>query len=730
MSWRNYQDLRERTDVFAQLVAHRRLRAALSSPDGLPERLQGEQTSSNFFDTLRVSPALGRTYGAGEPRRDVVVLANHTWRVRFGADESIRGRILILNGNPFEVIGVMPAGFRGVAPAGFLTDAWFPVDENLRSTMLQDRRANRFEVFGRLRAGVTHAQAAAALSAVGGQIQAAHPELSDTFARMEVFPVDGIGALRGMSNFVVPLLLFLALMTAMAGVVLLIACANIAGLLIGRATARRREIAVRLALGAGRGRLVRQLLTESLVLALIGGGLGVLVAAWLLGGINTGLAPLPIPMAFDLQIDRRVLLYALGLSSLAALVFGLAPARRAARFDVVSSLKDGTNGSIGRQRLRRGLVVSQIAACSALLVWSGLFARSLGRIADVDPGFDPTGVLLARIEFDDVTHDPTQTAQMVVEMQQRLEQAPNVESVGVSTVVPLSLENEEFDVMLDGSSTDTQRVRVMANRLTPGWFEAVRVSLLAGRDFTWDDRAGAPDVAIVNETFARRFWNGNAVGQHLRALQRNVEIVGVVRDSKYWTLGEAIEPTIYLPFQQHYFRYITFHLRTPNRTSATALLTSELRRLAPDVSADFSPMSDVLSVAVFPARVGAAVTGAFGVLAMVLVALGVYGLVAFSVAQRTAEIGVRKAVGARTTDLVRLILSENVLLAGGGLVVGLGLGTLGANLLRSFITDVSPIDPLTLAGTAMLVTVVVLLASASPALRAVRVSPLVVLRDA
>jgi ABC-type antimicrobial peptide transport system permease subunit len=269
----------------------------------------------------------------------------------------------------------------------------------------------------------------------------------------------------------------------------------------------------------------------------------------------------------------------------------------------------------------------------------------------------------------------------------------------------------------------------MANRLTPGWFETVRVSLLAGRDFTWDDRAGAPDVAIVNETFARRFWNGNAVGQRLRALQRNVEVVGVVRDSKYWTLGEAIEPTIYVPFQQHYFRYVTFHLRTANRAVAAALLTNELRRLAPDVSADSSPMSDVLSVAVFPARVGAAVTGAFGALAMVLAALGVYGLVAFSLAQRTTEIGVRKAIGAKPTDLVWLILSENVVLAGGGLVVGLGLGTLGANLLRSFITGVSPIDPLTLAGTAMLVMVVALLASASPTLRALRVNPLVVLRD-
>jgi predicted permease len=529
-----------------------------------------------------------------------------------------------------------------------------------------------------------------------------------------------------MSSFVFPLLFFVVLMAAMAGVVLLIACANIAGVLIGRAAARRREIAVRLALGAGRGRLVRQLVTESLVLAFAGGGLGVLLALWLLGGVNAAVAQLPVPMAFDLRLDRRVLLYALGLSTLAALVFGLAPARRAARFDVVSSLKNGVGGSVARQRLRRGLVIGQIAACSALLVWSGLFARSLGRIHDVDPGFDPRGVLLARMAFDDLAHDPAQTVQTLVGIQQRLEQAPHVESVGLSTVVPLSLENEEFDVVIDGS----QRLRVMANRLTPGWFETVRIPLLAGRDFTWGDRAGAPDVAIVNDTFARRIWNGAAIGQRLRVFDRDVQVVGVARDSKYWTLGETTEPTIYLPFQQGYFRYVTFHVKTSNRTAATALLTADVRRVAPDVFVDVSPMTDVLSVAVFPARIGAAVTGAFGVLAMMLAALGVYGLVAFSVAQRTAEIGVRKVVGARAIDLVRLIVSENAALAAIGLGVGLALGTVGATLLRSFITDVSPIDPLTLAGTAVLVMGVTLAASASPALRAVRVDPLVVLRDA
>jgi macrolide transport system ATP-binding/permease protein len=730
MSWPAYQDLGERTNVFADLVAHRRLRVGLSSPDGLPIRLEGEQTSLNYFDTIGVPPRVGRTYGEGEPRRDVVVLADHTWRARFGADPSITGRLLPLNGKLLEVIGVMPAGFRGVAPAGFLTDLWLPVEDGAANALLQDRRVSRFEVFGRLRPGITHSQAAAALKTAGRQIRDAHPDASDTFADVQVFGVDGIDAFRGMGKLVLPLLFFLGLMMAMAGVVLLIACANIAGVLIGRAAARRREIAVRLALGAGRGRLVRQLVTESLVLALVGGGLGVALALWLLGGVNAAVAQLPVPMAFDLQLDRRILLYALGLSTLAALVFGLAPARRAARQDVVSSLKNGVGGSVARQRLRRGLVIAQIGASSALLVWSGLFARSLGRINDVDPGFDPRGVLLARMAFDDLAHEPAQTAHALVDIQRRLEQAPGVASVGLATVVPLSLENEQFDVWLGGATAGSDGIRVMANRLTPGWFETVRIPLLAGRDFTWDDRPGAPDVAILNETFARRFANGSAVGQRLRVFDRDVQVVGVVRDSKYWTLGETSQPTIYLPFQQHYFRYVTFHVRTSNRTAATALLTADVRRVAPEVFVDVSPMTGVLSVAVFPARVGAAVTGAFGILAVLLAAVGVYGLVAFNVAQRTAEIGVRKVVGARAIDLVRLIVSENAALAAVGLGVGLGLGTTGAHLLRSFITDVSPLDPLTLTGTAVLVMGVTLAASASPAVRAVRVDALVVLRDA
>jgi predicted permease len=731
MSWPNYRDFEDRTSVFSDLVAHRRLRVAMSTADGLPTRLNGEQTSLNFFRTLGVAPALGRTFSPADARRDLAVLADHTWRSRFGADAGIVGRVLRLGGQPYEVIGVMPAGFRGVAPAGFLTDAWFPVDDEARNAMLRDRQATRFEVFGRLKPAATHAQAAGAMAVTAQQIRAEHRELGEALREMEVFPVDGIGAFRGMGDLVIPVFLFLGFMTVVATAVLLIGCANIAGLLIGRAAARQREVAVRLALGAGRGRLIRQLLTESLVLALMGGVGGVLLAIWLTGAVNVVLARTPIPMAFDLHLDQRIALYALALSAVTAVVFGLAPARRAARFDLVSSLKEGANATPGRQRLRRMLVVGQVAACSALLVWSGLFSRSLGNITDVDPGFDPDGVLLARIEFDDLAHDAALSEQALVAMQQRAQDHPAVESVGLSTVVPLSLENEEFDAFAGGADgTPPQVQRVMANRLTPGWFETVRIPIVAGRDFTWADRPGAPDVAIVNATLARRFWNGDALGKSLGVSGRSLQVVGVVRDSKYWTLGESPQPTVYLPFQQHYFRYVTFHVRTADRQAVTALFASEMRRMVPDIFVDFSPMADVMTVAMLPTQVGAATTGAFGILAMLLAALGVYGLVAFNVAQRRGEISVRKVVGAGTADVVRLVVAENLTLTGIGLGAGLCVGTLGGTLLRAFLTGVSPLDGVTLLGAGLVVTTAAVAATALPAIRAARVSPLGVLRDA
>jgi predicted permease len=735
MSWLNYQDLAERNHVFSDVVAHRRVVAGMAVR-GVPVRSWGEQTTSNYFSGLGVPAALGRTYMPFDTRRDLVVLAHHLWRARFAADPTVLGRPVVLNGRSFEVIGVMPPGFRGVAPAGLLQDYWTPIDHAASVAMLRNRAASAFEVFGRLLPDVSHVQAEAALQVLGQQIRADHSDVAETFTRMEVSPLDGIGGFRGMADLILPLLGFLTLMAVVAALVLLIGCANISGLLLGRAAVRREEMAIRLALGAGRGRLIRQLLTESFVLALLGGVAGVLLAVWLTAIVNPLLSGLPVPMEFDLRVDRRVLTYALVASAVAAFVFGLAPARRAARFDVVSSLKDEAAGSAVRQRLRRALVVGEVAVCTVLLIWSGLFLRSLSNIGRIDPGFDPYGVLLARVELDEIAHDRQSSEQLFLDLEQQMQASPAVVSAGIATVVPLSLDNEEFDVIRDaesGSEGSPMRRRVLANRLTDGWFETVRIPLLAGRDFTSSDREGAPAVVIVNETLARQFWSGNAIGKRLRIPGRSErvgEVVGIVRDSKYWTLGENVAPTVYLPFRQNNASWMTLHLRTDDTRGTIQAITNYMRRRSPDVFVDVTPMEDTVAMALVPARVGAWVTGAFGLVAMSLAALGVYGLVAFSVAQRTREIAVRKAVGADTWDVVRLIIGESMLLALTGLVGGMLPGVLGAIVLRTFIAGVSPMDTITLAASTILVCGTALVASALPAIRAALAHPLVVFRDA
>ena len=725
MSWPNYQDIRERTTAFTDLAAHRRFVAGLTGRSA-PVRLWGEQTSATYFSVLGVPPGMGRTYAPGDARRDVAVLADHTWRAHFGADPSIVGQHVAINGQSYEVVGVMPRGFRGTAPAGLLHDLWLPVDDSATTNALvTDRRATAFEVFGRLKSGVSYEQAAAAVRITMQGLRLEHGDLAQSLEAVEVFAVDGIGAFRGMSGIVLPLAAFLGLMTVVGGLVLLVGCANIAGLLIGRAAARRGEIAIRLALGAQPGRLMRQLFTESLVLAFFGGAAGVVVAVLLTAGVNPFLSRLPIPVVFDLHLDTHVLTYVLGLSTLTALTFGLAPARRASRIDLVSSLRDDAT-SMGRQQFRRILVTAQIAACTALLIWAGLFLRSLGRIADVAPGFDPHGVVLTTIEFQDLATGVVRQPDLA-QLQQRLASAPGTEAVGLAQVVPLSLENVKFDVR-DVQANVVRRV--FANTLTPGWFATVRIPVRSGRDFEWSDRKGSPDVAIVNETLARDLWGGDALGKQLQVPgPRTVSVVGVVKDSAYMTLGETRAPTLYLPLQQRHVEGMTLHVRTTNVAVTTEVITREVVSLLPGTAVEVKPMTDTLAIAFLPAQVGAALTAAFGVIAVLLAATGVYGLVAFSVSQRTRELGIRQAIGASPSSIVRLVLRENMRRTAIGLAAGLAIGALGATVLRALLADVSPVDARTFGVVAVLIVGVALIASGVPALRAARVTPIDALRN-
>jgi predicted permease len=727
-SWPMYEDIRDRSDVFTAVAASRLTSLNLEMTGGTSP-LRGLVTSSNYFTVLGIPAEIGQTYAAADVVLDRVVLAHHIWRQHFGADSNVIGRTVLIGGRSRQVAGVMPQGFRGLAPPGVRLDFWLPVDRATESASLRNRRVTQFEIVGRLKPGIEHGAATAALRSLAQNLKAESPDLPQSFLAIEAGSIEGVNAFQGMASLVLPLFAFLAFLTVVSGFVLVIGCSNIAGLLVGQAAMRQRELALRLSLGSSRSRLVRQLLTESLILALAGGAAGTLFAAGLMTLVQIGIARLPFPLDLDLALDRRVLGYVIGLSTVSSLFFGLLPARSALRVDLVTMLKTDSSATPERRRLRRIMVTGQVAVCAALVVWSVLFLRSLGKIHTVEPGFDATGVVLSTVELDRSTIDAARGDQILTEWTQRVAASPGVQSAALATVVPLALTGrEEFDVSLPGDASRTRR-RVVANRITPGWFATVRIPVVAGRDFTWDDRAGAPDVAIVNETLARQFWNGGALGQRVLYGDQSIEIVGIARDTKYRTLGEATRPLIYLPFRQAYIHFVTLHARTSNPRATERLMSVELQRLLPGMKTEVESMADAVAVAVVPARIGATATAVFGALAVALAAFGVYGLVSFAVLQRTREIGIRRAIGATSADVVRLVVRHHASLIGVGLAIGLIGGALGAMLLRAFLTGVGPTDPIALLASIGIVAGSAVVATTMPALRAAQVDPMAALRD-
>ncbi|HVH56749.1 MAG TPA: ADOP family duplicated permease [Vicinamibacterales bacterium] len=724
-----FEELRTRNTVFATMAAISNARFALGEP-GSTTPLMGERVTTTYFSMLGVAATLGRTFDPADVRDDLVVLGERAWRVHFNGDAAVVGRRIRLDRRTYEVIGVMPRGFRGLAAPGWVRDCWIPLP---RATTPGGSAAT-FEVAGRLRPGIDASDAAAALRLTAQQLRTDRPELPESLTAVRLLPVGGINAFRGVGALV-PVFMFIALLALVATFVLSIGCANIAGLLLGRAVARRHELALRAALGAARTRLIRQLLTESLLLAGLGGAAGVLLASWLTTLVPVAVAQLNFPFALEVQIDWRVLAFTSAVSLVTAILFGLAPARHAVRVDLGAVLRDGSS-SARRQRLRQALVVCQVAACATLLVWGLLFTRSLGNVTSMEPGFDASGVLLADFTFD-ATPDSSADAveAQIVEMHRRASALPFVESVGGAWAVPLSLTSRESFSVFEADAPDGNGRVVNANRLTPGWFETVRIPLLTGRDFTWNDRLGSPEVAIVNRTLAERFWNGRALGKRLRFIgvrniPHEVEIVGVVGDSKYWTIGEAIEPVLYLAARQGTIADgLSLHVRTSNIADTSRRLSEDFARITGDGHIELRPMADAVAVAMMPARVGALVTTAFAAVAVLLATMGIYALISFSVAQRTREIGVRKALGASPMGIVRLIVSQSLLLVAAGLSLGILIGVAGGHVLANLTVGVSPGDPLTIAIAVSLVLSAALLSSSIPALRAARADPLEALRQ-
>ena len=731
VSWLNFEDIRQRNTVFSDVIAQRDTAMSMAG-EPLPVQITAGVVSTNYFSTLGVGPLVGRPFQPDDRRVDIVVLSERIWRARFAASASIAGQTLTLDGRPFEIVGVIPRRFHSIAPLGFSPDLWIPADNRgAHAGIANDRSAARFDLFGRLTPAVSVEQAQASLRVLGAQLAAEYPEINARFTATEVYPAGGLNLYRGVGKTLLPVFVFIGFATLLGGLVLLMSCANLAGLLLGRAAARRQEIAVRLALGAGRGRLVRQLLTESLVLAALGGAAGLILGSWSTRGLSYLTSELPFPIELNLSPDTRVLGYTLAVSALCAMLFGLAPARRASRLQLTDALRIDTGDGTRRQRFRQTLIVLQVAVSALLIFWSGLFFRSLLNAASVDPGFDVSDVLLVEVPLSDEAPGAEARAEAaLVDLGQRVRSIGAVRQAGWSSVVPLAMQsNEKFRVTSADAPADERGPFVYANRLGPGWFDALRIPIVAGRDFTWQDRVGTQSVAIVNETLARQFWNGAAVGRTLRFHSKTAEVVGVVRDTKYWTIGEAIAPQVYLPFRQEPQRFAqTLSVRTVDPRGTAERLRADVQSLLPGAVPKIRPMRDAVAVAVLPARIAAIVTGAFGLVGAALATLGVYGLISFIVVQRSREVAIRRAVGAQTRHILGTVGGSSLRLTIVGLALGLAIGSLSAPLLGSLLVDVSPRDPLALVATAAIVCATAALACVRPTLHAMRLDPLSALK--
>jgi len=739
----NFQDYRAGSDdVFTGLVAHNGLPLAFSGK-GEPEQITGEMVTGDFFGVLRVKPVLGRGFLPDEDRVPgaslVTVLSHSFWQRRLGGDPAVVGRTLTLNGHAFTVVGIAPEGFRG--PNSIFAPAlWVPTmaHPQLATGFLQEnmesRRALIFGITGRLKPGVTLTAAEAKLKTIAGQLAREYPD--DNGGRsVAVLPLAQATINPAFRENMVSAA---GLLLTVVGLVLLIACANVANLLLARASVRQREVAVRLSLGASRARLVRQLLTEGLLLALMACGLGLLIAYWAQGLLWSQRPPGLAVDAVDLTPNLRVLGFTLGVSVVTALVFGLAPALSASRPDIVGELKQRGGPAMGGNRplnLRSLLVAGQVALSLVALVGAGLFVKSLGNAQRIDPGFDHEKLAVLSVDLGAQGYGEQQARDFHRRMLERARALPGVEGATLASGIPLFQGGFMRTVFPEGVDTSDRKngKLVQLNTVEPGYFETMGIRLHEGRDFTPSDHPDSPRVVVVNETMAKQFWpEQEAIGKRFKFFGQDWwnEVVAVAGDGKYNFLGENPQPHIYLSLTQTFEPAVSLHLRASG-DPATALGTArrevqELDRALP-ITGVFS-FGEILRQSLWAPRMGAALLAVFGVLSLVLAVIGIYGVMSYSVSQRTRELGLRMALGADQGDVLKLVVRQGMTLAAIGIVFGLGLSLAGARLIGNLLFGVTAYDPLILLGIPLLLALSALVASAQPAWRAARVDPTVALR--
>jgi macrolide transport system ATP-binding/permease protein len=701
-------------------------------------RAMGELVSDNYFSLLGVPLALGRGFRSGAGETDVVI-GHALWQQRFAGARDVIGRTIRLSGRTFTVVGVAPEGFTG-SMRGVRIDAWVPLAAHpvldSGDDMLSNRGDRGLFLFGRLRDGVTLDEARSQLAVVAARLHGAYASNWKDFAgKARVVTVLPERDARIFPTIRGPVTIFLALLMGVACLVLLICCANLANLLLARGTARRREVALRLALGGSRWRLVRQLLTEGLVLSAAGAAAGVLVAGWATGALSAFQPPLPIPVALDFPLDGRIIAFVVLAACATVLLSSLAPALRATRVDGATALRGeiGAPGAGRRIGLRDGLVVAQVAVSLVVLSAAGLFLTSLRNATKIDPGFRVGGLALLRLDLGIQGYDSTRGKTFYAELMRRVEALPGVAAVSLVQVVPLGLDRMRRGIEVEGyTRREGEEMEFPTNTVGPGYFTAMDIPLVRGRDFAATDRESSAPVAIVNEAFVRRFWPGeDPIGKRFGTGRGEMrEVIGVARDGKYWSLTEASQPHFFEPFTQSYQPDMQLVARTRlDEPALLPLLTAEARALDPELPLEVTTMADHLGYALLPQRIGATILGMFGAVAAVLAAFGLYGVMSYLVSRRTAEIGIRMALGARAHDVRILVVRRALALTFTGLAIGLAGAVAASGFLASFLVEVSPTDPVTLVTVLVMFTSVALLASWVPAARASRVDPMRALRS-
>ncbi|MBO0725245.1 MAG: ABC transporter permease, partial [Blastocatellia bacterium] len=733
-SYPDYVDFRDQADAFSGLAAYSETTLTLTGADEA-ERLNGAHVTGNYFETLGVEARAGRTLRADDSTpgaTPVAVISHGLWRRRFGSEASAIGRTITLDRRVYTVVGIAPESFRGLR-LGAPPEFWLPMTTENVSAHRGDRILN---IVGRLKAGVSLKRAQSQITTIGAQLARAYPKtnLGTLAAPDKPRPMTVVG-----ESLIPPEGLQYAwtafgLLLAVVGLVLLIACANVATLLLSRASTRRREIAVRLAIGASRWRLVRQLLTESLLLALLGGAGGLILAFWCSGLLPAFFSPNEVG-GLDVSLDWRVLVFTLAASLLTGALFGLAPALESSRPDLVTALKEGAEIHGWRRRitLRQALVVTQVALSLTLLIGAGLFLQSLSHALRFDPGFAPQNLLLASLETRGATMSKEQGQAFYRQVLERIGSLPGAQSATLAKIVPIGGGGQRSGVHIEGYEPQSNEdLELNCNVVGLNYFNTMGIPLTNGRDFNAMDGEGSPGVVIVNEELARRYFPGQTpIGKRLRFGSGPYrEIVGVARSAKYRQLREAPLPFIYIPLGQEYTGGVALLVRAVGDLASLApAVRREIRGLNSDVPFfAVRTMSEQIGEALAVDRMIAALLGAFGGIALLLAVVSIYSVVSCAVAQRVREIGVRVALGARGADVLKLMIGQGMKLVMIGVAFGLAMSFALTRLTSSLLFEVSATDPATFTGVAALLTTAALAACYIPARRAMKVDPMIALR--